>query len=232
MANDAAPPPVITVDGPAGAGKGTLACRLAEKLGWHLLDSGAIYRTVALAVLRHGMDLQDEAGIIRLIPQLGIAFVGGEAWLDGETVTQAIRTEQCASATSQIAALPAVRAALLDLQRSFRQPPGLVADGRDMGTVVFPDAEYKFYLTASAEVRAERRLKQLSEQGVSARLCDLVEDIRIRDERDAGRQAAPLKPAADAVVLDTSGMDADAVFAAVLQHIGTGPDGMSGLFAF
>ncbi|MBJ6610190.1 MAG: (d)CMP kinase [Candidatus Thiothrix moscowensis] len=211
--------PVITIDGPAGAGKGTIACRLADKLGWHMLDSGAIYRVAALAALRQHLDLQDETALAAMIPTLQIEFKQGEAWLDGVIVTGEIRNETCASATSQIAALPAVRAALLELQRHFQQAPGLVADGRDMGTVVFPEASHKFYLTASAEIRAERRLKQLSEQGLSAKLCDLIQDINARDERDANRPVAPLKPADDAVLIDTSSLDQDEVFAAVLHHI-------------
>lgn len=211
--------PVITIDGPAGAGKGTIACMLADKLGWHLLDSGAIYRVTALAALRRGLNLQDEAALAAMIPGLHIEFKQGDAWLDGAIVTGEIRNETCASATSQIAALPAVRAALLELQRHFRQAPGLVADGRDMGTVVFPGANHKFYLTASAEIRAQRRLKQLSEQGLSAKLCDLIQDINARDERDANRPVAPLKPADDAVLIDTSSLDRDEVFAAVLHHI-------------
>lgn len=211
--------PVITIDGPAGAGKGTIACRLADKLGWHMLDSGAIYRVAALAALRQHLDLQDETTLAAMIPTLQIEFKQGEAWLDGVIVTGEIRNETCASATSQIAALPAVRAALLELQRHFQQAPGLVADGRDMGTVVFPEASHKFYLTASAEIRAERRLKQLSEQGLSAKLCDLIQDINARDERDANRPVAPLKPADDAVLIDTSSLDQDEVFAAVLHHI-------------
>ncbi len=211
--------PVITIDGPAGAGKGTIACMLADKLGWHMLDSGAIYRVAALAALRRKLVLQDEAAIAAMIPGLKIEFRDGEAWLDGVIVTAEIRNEACAAATSKIAALPAVRAALLELQRNFQLAPGLIADGRDMGTVVFPRANHKFYLTASAEIRAERRLKQLSEQGLSAKLCDLIQDINARDERDANRPVAPLKPADDAIIIDTSSLDQGEVFATVLRYI-------------
>jgi cytidylate kinase len=192
---------------------------LAEKLGWHMLDSGAIYRVAAVAALRRGVNLQDENTLAAMIPALTIEFKEGDAWLDGEKVTGEIRNETCASATSQIAALSAVRDALLTLQRNFRQLPGVVADGRDMGTVVFPDAPHKFYLTASAEIRAERRLKQLSQQGLSAKLCDLIQDINARDERDTNRPVAPLKPAADALVIDTSSLDQAEVFATVLHYI-------------
>ena len=211
--------PVITLDGPAGAGKGTIASMLATKLGWHLLDSGAIYRVAALAAVKTGLDLRDEAAISQLIPSLTIEFKQGEAWLNGQVVSQEIRNEQCCSATSQIAALPAVRAVLLEQQRQFRQAPGLIADGRDMGTVVFPNATCKFYLTASAEIRAERRLKQLSAQGLSAKLCDIIQDINARDERDANRPVAPLKPAADAHIIDTSPLNQDQVFTEVWRII-------------
>lgn len=211
--------PVLTIDGPAGAGKGSIASMLADTLGWHLLDSGAIYRVAALAALRRGIDLHDEVAISALIPQLVIEFKQGDAWLNGECVSGDIRNEACASATSKIAALPKVRSELLALQRSFCKAPGLIADGRDMGTVVFPEAPYKFYLTASAEIRAERRLKQLSEQGLSAKLQDLIQDINARDERDSNRPVAPLKPADDAVLVDTSPLTQAEVFAEVLRYI-------------
>ena len=213
------PVPVITLDGPAGVGKGTIAGLLAQRLHWHLLDSGAIYRVAALAALQNNLALDDETALTDLIKSLKIEFKDGQAILNGQDVSAAIRNEACASATSQIAALPSVRATLLALQRQFQQAPGLIADGRDMGTVVFPDSAHKFYLTASAEIRAERRLKQLNEQGLSANICDLIQDINARDERDSNRPVAPLKPATDAILIDTSFLDQEGVFNEVWQHI-------------
>ncbi|WP_020558419.1 (d)CMP kinase [Thiofilum flexile] len=196
--------PVITIDGPAGVGKGTLAHQLAADLGWAFLDSGAIYRVAALYALRHAIPLDNEDALVDAIRTLDIDCQQALILLNGENVSEAIRNETCASATSKIAALPQVRQALLALQQSFQQLPGLVADGRDMGTVVFAHAPLKLFLTASAEVRAERRLKQLKRQGLEADLAQLVKDISERDYRDANRAVAPLKAAADAQVIDTS----------------------------
>ncbi len=219
MAADA-PVPVITVDGPSGSGKGTISRRLAQELGWHWLDSGALYRVLALAALRHGVALDDEAALAELARQLDVRFVEdgqGEprVLLEGEDVSRALRTEETGAAASRVAALPAVRAALLARQRAFRQPPGLVADGRDMGTVVFPDAGLKIFLTASAEERARRRHKQLKAQGLEASMDALLRDIAARDERDANRSVAPLRPAPDAVVIDGSDLTIDQVMARV-----------------
>lgn len=208
--------PVITIDGPAGVGKGTIASLLAEQLGWHILDSGAIYRIAALSALKQDIDLSDENALVTMIAELQLAFHDQKAWLNGEDVSTHIRNESCADATSKIAALPAVRDALLQLQRNFQQEPGLIADGRDMGTVVFPTASNKFYLTARAEIRAERRLKQLRGQGQDAKLHELVQEINARDERDTKRAVAPLKPADDAVIIDTSDIDQQMVFEKVL----------------
>ena len=204
-----APAPVITVDGPSGVGKGTLCQWLARRLGFHLLDSGALYRLTALAALRRNLALEDETGVAVVAAGLTVEFLAGadgrsRILLDGREVGAELHTETCGNAASQVAALPAVRAALLQRQRDFRQPPGLIADGRDMGTVVFPDAELKLFLTASAEERARRRHQQLSEQGVNASLKNLASEIAERDARDAGRAAAPLRPAADAETLDTT----------------------------
>lgn len=198
--------PVIAIDGPSGVGKGTLASWLAAELGWHLLDSGALYRLTALAALRHGVELDDPPALARLAKELDVEFTGStrRILLDGEDVSSAIRTEAIGDTASRIAALAEVRLALLDRQHAFRQPPGLVADGRDMGTVVFPRAAVKLFITASPEIRAQRRHKQLMEQGISASLPSLVREIAERDARDAQRTVAPLRPAADAMVLDTT----------------------------
>lgn len=216
------PVPVLTLDGPSGSGKGTIASRVARTLGWHLLDSGALYRLVALGVARRGIEMADEGALADYAMQMDVDFEvlpgSGEvvAKLDGEPVGNAIRTEQIGNDASKVAAMGPVREALLQRQRDFRQPPGLVADGRDMGTTVFPDAGLKIYLTASAEVRAERRYKQLKEKGISASLAGLLREISERDARDTERQSSPLKPAADAIVLDTSTLDIDQVVEQVL----------------
>lgn len=200
--------PVLTVDGPGGAGKGTISRLIAGRLGWHLLDSGALYRLTALAASRHGVALDDELALARVAAELNVTFqVGSDApqvLLEGEDASGAVRTEQVGDAASRIAALPAVREALLQRQRDFRQTPGLVADGRDMGTVVFKDAPLKVFLTATAEERARRRHQQLREAGVDASLPSLLKDIQARDARDMQRSVAPLVPAEDAIELDTT----------------------------
>ncbi|MDN5864262.1 MAG: (d)CMP kinase [Gammaproteobacteria bacterium] len=195
--------PVVALDGPAGAGKGTVGRALALRLGWHYLDSGALYRIAALAALRAALDKTQTAAIAALIPGLEIEFRGGEAALDGKDVSRAIRGEGVGAVASAIAAEPAVREALVARQRAFRRPPGLVADGRDMGTVVFADAVLKIFLTASPGERARRRYKQLKEQGIDVTLPRLERELRRRDAQDAGRKVAPLKMAGDAVMLDT-----------------------------
>ena len=224
-------PPVIAIDGPSGSGKGTVAKAVATRLGWGLLDSGALYRVVALTAKRRGIDLADEAALAALAGGLRIAFAGDAVRVDGADLTDAIRALAVDAPASQVAALPAVRSALLDVQRAFRRPPGLVADGRDMGTVVFADAALKIFLTASAEARAERRHKQLRAREhlrVRARehlragaspaegLGTLRSAMRQRDERDRRRAVAPLAPAADAVVIDATATAADAVIEKVL----------------
>ena len=213
---------IITIDGPSGSGKGTIARRVASQLGWHLLDSGALYRLVALAGQQRGLPRDDQAGYERVAQQLevrfGLAPDGGEQiWLEGREVSNAIRTEQAGEGASQVAAMSGVRAALLGRQRAFATPPGLVADGRDMGTVVFPAAPLKIYLTASAEERARRRYNQLKDKGLDANLAALSLDIAERDRRDASRPIAPLKPADDALIVDSTSMTIDAVLARVLE---------------
>ncbi|HEY5994787.1 MAG TPA: bifunctional 3-phosphoshikimate 1-carboxyvinyltransferase/cytidylate kinase [Gallionellaceae bacterium] len=196
--------PVIAIDGPSASGKGTVAQRVAKALGFHFLDSGALYRLLGLAAERHGVALDDEQGLARLAGRISIVFEDGETWLDGAKVGDELRTEEAGAAASKVAALPMVRAALLAKQHAFRRAPGLVADGRDMGSVVFPDAALKVFLTASAEARADRRYKQLKEKGMGANITALLQDIRARDERDSQRSVAPLQQAPGAGLLDTT----------------------------
>ena len=219
--NDA---PVITVDGPSGVGKGTLCRQLAQQLGWHLLDSGALYRLTALAAQQRATPLDDEMALAAIAQALDVQFSSTDSGeerieLDDIDVTLDVRSEHAGQAASQVAALPGVRTALLERQRAFRQPPGLIADGRDMGTVVFPDAPLKIFLTASPEERAKRRYKQLIEKGISASLATLAQDIAERDTRDAQRAVAPLRPAADAIILDTDTLTIAAVRCHVLDLI-------------
>jgi len=201
--------PVIAIDGPTASGKGTVAQQVAEKLGFHYLDSGSLYRLTALAAQRQGVDLADASRVASIAANLKIAFREGKTLLGGDDVGEQIRTESASQNASRVAALPTVREALLRLQRDFRTHPGLVADGRDMGSVVFPDAVLKVYLTATAEARAERRTKQLKEKGMSAIMSDVVKELRARDDRDMNRPVAPLKHYPDAYLLDTTGISAD-----------------------
>jgi len=214
---DPAEVPVITVDGPSASGKGTLAAALARRLGWHFLDSGAVYRATALAAGQAGVALDDEAGVARVAAALDLRFDGSRIWLAGHDVSDELRRESTGALASRVAALPAVRRALHALQLSFRRAPGLVADGRDMGTVVFPQATLKVFLTASAEERAKRRYKQLISKGIQASIADLRADIEARDARDQSRVAAPLKPAEDALRLDNSQLGIDESVDAVQQ---------------
>ncbi len=214
--------PVIAIDGPSGSGKGTIARNVASRLGWHLLDSGALYRLVALAAIRNGVPLDDADKLAEVARTLDVRFdsddAGGEqVWLGGSVVTDEVRTEECGKGASTVAPLQPVRTALLALQRGFRRMPGLVADGRDMGTHVFPDAELKIYLTASADERAERRHKQLKDKGIDVSLAALSRDIEDRDRRDSERSVAPLRPAEDARILDSSGKSIEAVTETVLD---------------
>ncbi|MDN2711896.1 (d)CMP kinase [Janthinobacterium sp. SUN118] len=209
--------PVIAIDGPTASGKGTVAHRVADKLGFHYLDSGALYRLTALSALRRGTDLRDEHALAKLAEHLPCHFAGGEILLAHENVTEQIRAEEVGNTASKIAVLPTVRHALVGLQLGFRKTPGLVADGRDMGTVIFPHAALKVFLTASVEARAQRRYKQLIDKGFSANMEDLLMDLQARDERDTHRAIAPLVPAEGAHVLDTSGMTADEAVETVLK---------------
>ena len=214
--------PVIAIDGPSASGKGTVAMLVAKKLGFHYLDSGAIYRVTAYAAERSGIALEDETKLATLARGLDLHFEGGEVFLDGQAVGDAIRTEEAGRAASRIAALPRLREALLERQRAFRQSPGLVTDGRDMGSTVFPDATVKFFLTASAEERAQRRYKQLIEKGFAANLADLLQDLRERDARDAARSSAPLQQMADAELLDTTCLSIDQAVERILtRYLGT-----------
>ena len=208
--------PVIAIDGPTSSGKGTVAALVARVLGFHTLESGALYRLVALASERAGVDAHDEAGLARVAAGLQCRFADGRVWLRGEDVTDLLRSESCGMRASTVSVYPVVRKELFDLQLGFRRPPGLVADGRDMGTVVFPDAVLKVFLTASVAVRAERRHKQLKEKGIDANLAALSRDLEERDARDAARAVAPLVPAADARRLDSSALTIDETVARVL----------------
>jgi len=214
---DTADIPVITVDGPTASGKGTLAITVAARLGWHQLDSGALYRATALAAMRHDVDIQDAPALARLAAELPLRFEGDTVFLDGIDVTLALRHEAVGALASHVSALPEVRQALHALQLSFRRVPGLVADGRDMGTVVFPDAPLKVFLTASAAMRAERRHKQLISKGISAKIADLRADLEARDARDIQRAVSPLKPAQDALQLDNSSLTIEQSADRVLQ---------------
>jgi len=201
--------PIIAIDGPSASGKGTVAARVAQALGFHYLDSGALYRLVALAALRHGVTLDDTGGLARLAGSMDVSFDASGVRLDGADVGEALRTEEVSRAASRVASQGPVRDALLARQRAFRQAPGLVADGRDMGSVVFTDAALKVFLTADVSTRAERRYKQLMEKGMYARMEDVVEDLASRDARDASRAVAPLRHYPDAIFLDTTGLTID-----------------------
>jgi CMP/dCMP kinase len=211
-------PPVIAIDGPSASGKGTVAQRVAERLRFHYLDSGALYRLVAYTAIQSEVDLTDETALSCIARDLDVVFTGAKILLKGEDVADAIRAEVCSNGASKVAAYPRVRASLLDRQRAFRQMPGLVADGRDMGSVVFPDAALKIFLTADAETRAQRRYKQLMEKGIDANISTLLQDIRDRDARDINRSVAPLQQGADAILLDTTSLNIVQAVDAVLRQ--------------
>jgi CMP/dCMP kinase len=219
--------PVITIDGPSASGKGTISSLVAQALGWQMLDSGALYRLVGYAAIKKSIALDDTTSLERIARELDVRFIAGvndqetKIYLGDENVTLAIRTEESGKAASTVAAHPQVRSALLDRQRAFQQMPGLVADGRDMGTVVFPGAALKIFLTASAEERAKRRYKQLMEKGISANLAQLFDEIAERDKRDSQRDTAPLKPANDAVELDTTHMTISEVVDRIIALYGS-----------
>lgn len=212
--------PVIAIDGPTASGKGTVAQAVAQRLGYHYLDSGALYRLVGLAALQQGINLTDEASIASLAARLDVRFEGKRIVLDGTDATDAIRTEDAGQNASRVAALPKVRDALLQRQKAFRQAPGLVADGRDMGSVVFADASLKFFLTASVQARAERRVKQLKQKGNSAILDDVLKELQLRDERDMNRPVAPLQCLPDAYLIDTTELSAADAVEKILGLIG------------
>ena len=203
--------PVITIDGPSGVGKGTLAQHLTQQTQFHFLDSGAIYRSLAFGAVKNSLALDDVIGLVALAETLPVEFIATSILYEDEDITSKVRTEEVAGVASTVAVIPEVRAALMSRQKAFAQSPGLIADGRDMGTVVFPDADLKLYLTASAAIRAERRVKQLKTQGVDANIVQITRDIEERDERDLNRKTAPLKPAEDAIVIDTTGLNIDQV---------------------
>ncbi|WP_438863001.1 (d)CMP kinase [Neptunicella sp.] len=215
--------PVITIDGPSGAGKGTVSALLAKHLGWQFLDSGALYRVLAIAAIHHQIEADDEQGLVPLASGLDVNFVshnhGCKVILEGEDVSELIRTEEVGALASKVASIPTVREALLRRQRAFREMPGLVADGRDMGTVVFPNAKAKIFLTASAEERAARRFNQLKAAGRNVSIDNLLLDIKARDERDTNRAIAPLVPADDALVLDSTSMSIEQVLDSVVEFI-------------
>ena len=223
MKNESENSPVITIDGPAGSGKGTITERVASNLGWKILDSGALYRLVGLAAIREQVDFSDEIKLAKIAETLDVSFIpngdGVDVFLKGDNVSALIRNEECGSCASKVAAINGVRNALLERQRKFSGADGLVADGRDMGTVIFPDAKVKVYLTASAQIRAERRLNQLKKQGVDANLASLIEDIEERDKRDTTRKVAPLIPADDAIIIDTGTSSIDEVVLQVMKVV-------------
>jgi cytidylate kinase len=212
-------PQIITIDGPSGVGKGTISALLAEKLGWHFLDSGVLYRVAAYAALKHHVSLENEAQLADVARNLKVTFSGGQIFFEDEAVESKIREEHVGNTASKIGAYQAVRDSLFELQRSFAKAPGLVTDGRDMGTAIFPEAALKIFLTASSKERAERRFLQLQSRGIHVSIHDLLREIEARDERDQTRAASPLKPAKDAVVIDTSALSIDEVFAQIWEKV-------------